>query len=515
MPRKGGGAKKKGAKVRVMLMRNGDSHCTHLATFCGHLSVATVCAEAGQHLKGIAQTGVRRLYATDGYPLGDDELTSAVANDIVVVAMDEDFIPLTRSGEVGRKQLKLQGGQVYSADSGYSDKSPLGLDSRPPGWDAPVEIKVSSVAAAFGAKADRECYQPRLKIDGLDSVKKRVLVLESADMSEVDKWAQCLQSAVDVLRDASTTAAASSVATTIARADRVAKMQGRGELLGGQWYAGDVVDVDTEEGMQCDAVILGPSKDGDPDELRVRFADGDVDDWPFEDFRTPTSKNQAAEPAQPEPEQALIEFRPHEGWLGKRWDKSSGTADRRWFVLRPNALEYYKSPEDVKQGKGPKGRLPLENATLLPREQVKEFKKVRAEAKQGPVALVHSEFSQLSLKGLKKGQSVSFGPADPTMASGGSGGILEWQRLPKTLLDAHCSQKRRPKPIYENSKDYLKYLLPAQDGVLATVDGLHKGSSRPSAANKGAVCGCKLTLRDTKNSLRDLVFYARYQTTHA
>jgi hypothetical protein len=38
-----------------------------------------------------------------------------------------------------------------------------------------------------------------------------------------------------------------------------------------------------------DAKIIGPSKAGDPSELRVRFADGVVDDWPFEDFRVAIS----------------------------------------------------------------------------------------------------------------------------------------------------------------------------------------------------------------------------------
>ena len=46
---------------------------------------------------------------------------------------------------------------------------------------------------------------------------------------------------------------------------------------------GQTVDVDAEDGIER-AIILGPSKSGDTDEMRIRFADGTVDDWPLEDF---------------------------------------------------------------------------------------------------------------------------------------------------------------------------------------------------------------------------------------
>ena len=165
---KGGKGGKTGGKIRLMLIKNGDTHCSHLATFSGKPTAKDVLAEAGARLKGISQAGKRRLYATDGYPLDDADLAVAVMNDIVVVAMDEAFIPLLWNGEVGKKKMKSNA-QVFSADSGSSDRPPLGIKSRPTGWDAPVVVKVSSVAAAFGAKADRVCYQPRLKIEGVST----------------------------------------------------------------------------------------------------------------------------------------------------------------------------------------------------------------------------------------------------------------------------------------------------------------------------------------------------------
>ena len=39
--------------------------------------------------------------------------------------------------------------------------------------------------------------------------------------------------------------------------------------------------------MEYGAVILGPPKSGNSGELEVRFADGVVDDWEIEEFREP------------------------------------------------------------------------------------------------------------------------------------------------------------------------------------------------------------------------------------
>jgi len=50
---------------------------------------------------------------------------------------------------------------------------------------------------------------------------------------------------------------------------------------------GDVVDVESEDGWERNAKIVGPSKSGRADEMRVRFADGVLDDWPVADFRRP------------------------------------------------------------------------------------------------------------------------------------------------------------------------------------------------------------------------------------
>jgi hypothetical protein len=52
-----------------------------------------------------------------------------------------------------------------------------------------------------------------------------------------------------------------------------------------QWTIGTVVDIDTENGMEFGATVLGASKSGDSEEMRVRFADGVEDDWPVIDFR--------------------------------------------------------------------------------------------------------------------------------------------------------------------------------------------------------------------------------------
>ena len=47
---------------------------------------------------------------------------------------------------------------------------------------------------------------------------------------------------------------------------------------------GQVVSIDTEDGVEEGVVILGPSTSGSAAEVRVRFADGTVDDWEVDDF---------------------------------------------------------------------------------------------------------------------------------------------------------------------------------------------------------------------------------------
>ena len=61
------------------------------------------------------------------------------------------------------------------------------------------------------------------------------------------------------------------------------------------WSIGQVIDVDTEDGLEA-ATILGPSDTGDADHMRVRFADGVVDDWDIDDFRQRQQPQQQQQP---------------------------------------------------------------------------------------------------------------------------------------------------------------------------------------------------------------------------
>ena len=55
-------------------------------------------------------------------------------------------------------------------------------------------------------------------------------------------------------------------------------------VSGTRWAPGERVDVETAEGIEHDAVVLGP---GDTcGEVRVRFTDGQIDSWPVEDIYT-------------------------------------------------------------------------------------------------------------------------------------------------------------------------------------------------------------------------------------
>ena len=55
----------------------------------------------------------------------------------------------------------------------------------------------------------------------------------------------------------------------------------------GPWEVGMVVDIDTEDGWEHGATVIGPASSGDGGERRVRFADGTLDDWDTDDFRAP------------------------------------------------------------------------------------------------------------------------------------------------------------------------------------------------------------------------------------
>jgi hypothetical protein len=69
---------------------------------------------------------------------------------------------------------------------------------------------------------------------------------------------------------------------------------------GMQWRPGEVVDVDTEDGMEFGAVVLGPSSRGDDaDEMSARFADGVIDDWSTAEFCQPTKICQPTKFCQP------------------------------------------------------------------------------------------------------------------------------------------------------------------------------------------------------------------------
>ena len=61
------------------------------------------------------------------------------------------------------------------------------------------------------------------------------------------------------------------------------------------WAVGQCIDVDTEDGVERGAVILGAG-DG-PDEMQVRFVDGQRDSWPVADFRLRPGALWAAESA--------------------------------------------------------------------------------------------------------------------------------------------------------------------------------------------------------------------------
>jgi len=51
-----------------------------------------------------------------------------------------------------------------------------------------------------------------------------------------------------------------------------------------EWKAGDVIDIDTEDGLEKGVTLLGPAESGDSKQMSVKFADGSVDDWDMEDF---------------------------------------------------------------------------------------------------------------------------------------------------------------------------------------------------------------------------------------
>lgn len=54
---------------------------------------------------------------------------------------------------------------------------------------------------------------------------------------------------------------------------------------GPPWNSGSKVDVESEDGWERGAEILGPAESGDLEQRRVKFPDGVIDDWDVADFR--------------------------------------------------------------------------------------------------------------------------------------------------------------------------------------------------------------------------------------
>jgi len=73
---------------------------------------------------------------------------------------------------------------------------------------------------------------------------------------------------------------------------------GIGEL---GWEVGQVVSIDTEDGLENGVVILGPAESGSQTELRVKFADGTIDDWEIDDFVRPVKEEEPEPEPEPEP----------------------------------------------------------------------------------------------------------------------------------------------------------------------------------------------------------------------
>lgn len=53
------------------------------------------------------------------------------------------------------------------------------------------------------------------------------------------------------------------------------------------WIPGDRIDIETHDGWERGAFVVGPSASGDPQHLRVRFQDGVEDDWDVAEFHRP------------------------------------------------------------------------------------------------------------------------------------------------------------------------------------------------------------------------------------
>ena len=76
--------------------------------------------------------------------------------------------------------------------------------------------------------------------------------------------------------------------------------------VGGGLFVGDSIDVQTADGWECGARVLGLSESGDAGAIRVEFCDGVVDDWDLCKCRSADDTRAAPEPQlEPEPEPQL------------------------------------------------------------------------------------------------------------------------------------------------------------------------------------------------------------------
>ena len=77
------------------------------------------------------------------------------------------------------------------------------------------------------------------------------------------------------------------------------------------------IAVETEEGWERNVEIIGPPQSGNPEEMRVKFADGTLEDWDWDDFVPRDTKAEPRPQPQPKSNPTTVALKPDRARQGQ------------------------------------------------------------------------------------------------------------------------------------------------------------------------------------------------------
>eukprot|EP01046_Picozoa_sp_COSAG06_P035695 COSAG06_NODE_3860_length_4823_cov_4.086367_5_plen_270_part_00 len=240
-----------------------------LKPFRDHEGHSVFSWTVGNKAQAVAQVAALLQYAMAALCVAfGSDMPVAVEGFVILVCLVAIIFPLVYMHQLNKGKDML--GDVFpskaSAD-GDDDKAVTPVSTENPAGATAVFEDEAAVAAAAAAENPRDQAPDRpawavgqmVEIQTEDGLERAVRILGSAESGQAEEMrVRFLDGVVDDWQCS--------------------------EFASPQWQTGTLVDIDTEDGVERGAQVLGPPKSGNAAELRVKFADGTVDDWEVSDF---------------------------------------------------------------------------------------------------------------------------------------------------------------------------------------------------------------------------------------